>query len=102
MLRVFMALRIHLQISEASCASRADDTSKLKNAILDYIYEDPKKGSSFPPALQNEKLVSAAPKSLRGFRNIETTYHLCPLKFKSTFEENPQYVKVHRCVFFQR
>jgi len=61
---------------------------------LDYIYENPTKGSTFPPELQDEKLVSDS-KSLRGFQNIETAYHLCPLKFKAAFEENPRYVKMH-------
>jgi hypothetical protein len=79
-----------LQISEASCASRADDTSKLKNAILDLIYEDPKKGSIFPLEFQDEKLISADSKNLRGFNNIETAYHLCPLKFKAAFKRDPQ------------
>jgi len=81
-----------LKISDASSASRADDTSKLKNAILDLIYEDPKKGSTFPLELQDERLVASDSKSLRGSHNIETAYHLCLLKLKATFEEDPQCV----------
>jgi hypothetical protein len=51
--------------------------SKLKNAIFDLIYEDPKKRSTFALELQDERLVASDSKSLRGFNNIETA-HLCP------------------------
>lgn len=47
-------------------------------------------GSTFPLALQDEKLISADSKSLRGFKNIETAYHLCPMKFKAAFKGDPQ------------
>jgi len=66
---------------------------------LDYIHENPKKGSRFPPELQDEKLISSDSKSRRGFQNIETAYLLCPLRFKALFEENPQYVNAHIYVY---
>ncbi len=62
--------------------------------MLEYIYENPKNGSRFPPELQDVKLISSDSKSLRGFQNIETAYLLCPLRFKAAFEENPRYVNM--------
>ena len=72
----------------------ADDTSKLKSSILEYLYEEPKRGTRFPAQLQDERLLSSDAKVLRGFQNIDTTDLLCPLKFRENFEEDLMYPHV--------
>jgi hypothetical protein len=36
-------------------------------------------------------MLSSESKEFRGFRNIDTADHLCPLRLKAEFEENPVY-----------
>jgi hypothetical protein len=72
--------------------SRSDDVSSLKSPILEYIYEDPKKGSRFSDDTRSERILSSDSKELRGFRNIDTADHLCPLSLKAEFEKDPMFV----------
>ena len=82
------------QVNNAAGRSRSDDVSSLKAAILDYIYEDPKKGSRFSVDIQSERLLSNESKEYWGYRNIDTADHLCPLKLKDEFGKNPMYASL--------
>ena len=82
------------QVKIKARASRSDDTSTLKLTILEYIYEDPKKGSRFSANFETERLLSSDSKELRGFRNIDTADHLCPLSLKAEFENDPMYANM--------
>ena len=72
----------------AAAASRSDDTTKLKSAILTYIHEDPKRGSKFSDTDNFELLVTSDSKDLRGFRHLDTAVHLCPLRLMDDFEND--------------
>ena len=79
-----------LEISEAACGLRSDDTTKLKSAILSYFYEEPKRGSMFASDYDNfEVLVASNGKDLHGFQHMDTAVHLCPLRLKEEFEVDP-------------
>ncbi|KAF8910911.1 hypothetical protein CPB84DRAFT_1958086 [Gymnopilus junonius] len=79
---------IHL-ITEASGQSRGDDTSKLKTAILEYLYENPREGSKFKFDYEIEQLLSADHKNIRGFNHLDTADLLCPLSMRDEFERDP-------------
>ena len=66
----------------------------LKSAILEYIYENPKKGSRFDADIQNECLFLSDSKEQWGFRNVDIADHLCPLRLKAEFENDPTYVLI--------
>ena len=85
------------QVKVKARASRSDDTSTLKSIILEYIYKDPKKGSRFSADFETERLLSSDSKELRGFRNIDTADHLCPLSLKAEFENDPVYADMITC-----
>ncbi|KAF8876376.1 hypothetical protein CPB84DRAFT_1852984 [Gymnopilus junonius] len=76
-------------ISEASSASRGDDTAKLKASIVDLIYEDPKLGSMFAADYDIECLISSDGKQSRGFYHLDTAAHLCPLRLREDFDADP-------------
>jgi hypothetical protein len=78
-----------VKISEAAAASRSDDTTKLKSAILTYLHEDPKQGSRFSADFEFGLLVPSDPKEARGFRHFDTAVHLCPLRLRAEFERDP-------------
>ena len=81
-------------MSEAAGNARSDDTNKLKTSILEYLYENPIRGSRFPPELENPRLLNSDPKDLRGFRNLDTADLLCPLRLRDVFLEDPMYASV--------
>jgi hypothetical protein len=80
---------IFSKVSQAACGLRSDDTTKLKSSILTYIHEDPKQGSIFAYDYDLQILVASDPKDLRGFRHTDTAVHLCPLRLKADFENDP-------------
>jgi hypothetical protein len=77
------------KFSDAANEARADDTSKLKFAILNYMFEDPKAGSKFKDHEGYEILIPIDIKDSRGFRHIDTASFLCPLRLKEEFEKDP-------------
>ncbi len=77
------------KFSDAANEARADDTGKLKFALLNYMYEDPKTGSSFKDLEGYEILLPNDSKDSRGFRHIDTASFLCPLRLKKEFEKDP-------------
>ena len=86
---LFSRSAIFLQITEAASASRADNTAKLKSAILTYMHEDPTCGSPFSKDYEFGLLVPGDPKDKRGFLHLDTASHLCLLRLKEDFEGNP-------------
>ena len=87
---VFIRLaKIFFKVSQAACGLRSDDTTKLKSSILTYIHEDPKQGSIFAFDYDVQILIASDSKDLRGFRHIDTAVHLCPLRLKANFEQDP-------------
>jgi len=78
------------QVSEAASASRSDDTTKLKSAILTYMHEDPKRGSQFAGDYDGlELLIPSDSKDKRGFKHLDTAVHLCPFRLKEDFDKDP-------------
>jgi hypothetical protein len=77
------------ELSHSACGLRSDDTTKLKTAILSLIHEDPKQGSTFAHDYNFARLIAGDPKELRGFHHIDTAAHLCPLRLKAHFEDDP-------------
>ena len=88
---ISLPLTPFLKISNAAAHSRSDDTGRLKSDILEYIYEDPKKGSRFSLELQHTRPLASDPKALRGFLHIDLADLLCPLNLKAQFERDPVY-----------
>jgi len=78
-----------LKVSSAASGLRSDDTTKLKSAILSFLHEDPKHGSKYAADYEVEILVASDAKDVRGFRHIDTAAHLCPLRLKADFDEDP-------------
>ena len=66
----------------------------MKFSILEYLFENPKRGSRFPPALKNDRLLNSDSKNLRGFHNLDTADLLCPLRLHDQFNEDPMYATV--------
>ena len=62
---------------------------KLKCTILSFIYEDPKHGSIYAADCEVEILVASNAKDMRGFKHVDTAAHLCPLRLKANFDEDP-------------
>ena len=77
------------KVSASASGLRSDDTAKLKSAILPYIHEDPKSGSVYAAFYDVELLLPSDIKDTRGFRHVDTAAHLCPLRFKAKFDEDP-------------
>ena len=68
-----------LQVEQASSGARGDDTAKLRDGILTFMFEEPgTRTAGFHPDLQQEPLIPGAEKSLRGWAYIETAFLLCP------------------------
>ncbi|KAG6896814.1 hypothetical protein C0992_005914 [Termitomyces sp. T32_za158] len=71
------------KLENASNSAKTDDTSSLKPAIIRYLPKDPDNEVKprFPPT---------GTKAVRGFRNLTTARHLCPIKKLAEFDANPQ------------
>jgi hypothetical protein len=78
-----------LKVSSAASGLRSDDTTKLKSAILSFLHEDPKHGSKYAADYEVEILVASDTKDVRGFSHVDTAAHLCPLRLKADFDEDP-------------
>jgi hypothetical protein len=61
----------------------------LKSGILSLIHEVPKSGSIYSADYEVEMLVAGDEKDIRGFRHVDTAAHLCPLRLKAEFDEDP-------------
>jgi len=83
------SLLIYLKISSSASGLRSDDTAKLKSAILAFIHEDPKTGSTYAANYDVEILLPSDIKDMHGFKHVDTAAHLCPLRFKAKFNEDP-------------
>jgi hypothetical protein len=77
------------ELSHSACGLRSDDTTKLKSAIITFIHEDPKQGSPFASDYDFNILIASDSKDLRGFQHVDTATHLCPLRLKAHFENDP-------------
>jgi hypothetical protein len=78
-----------LKVSSAASGLRSDDTTKLKGAILSFMHEDPKTGSIYSADYEVAILVASDSKDMRGFRHVDTAAHLCPLRLKADFDDDP-------------
>ena len=83
------SLLIYSKISSSATGLRSDDTAKLKSAILAFIHEDPKIGSTYAANYDVEILLPSDIKDMHGFKHVDTAAHLCPLQFKAKFNEDP-------------
>jgi hypothetical protein len=86
---IYWHVFIIFKFSDAANEARADDTGKLKFAILNYMFEDPKSGSKFKDLEGYEILLPIETKDSRGFHHIDTASFLCPLRLKEEFEKDP-------------
>lgn len=84
-----MHVFIIFKFSDAANEARADDTGKLKFAIFNYIFKDPKAGSKFRDLEGYEILLPTDSKDNRGFRHVDTASFLCSLRLKEEFEKDP-------------
>ena len=78
-----------LEVSLAASGLQSDDTTKLKCTILSFIHEDPKHGSIYAADYEVEILVASDAKDMRGFKHVDTATHLCLLRLKADFDEDP-------------
>jgi len=85
----FISSDCSLKVSSAASGLRSDDTTKLKSTILSFLHEDPKHGSKYAADYEVEILVASDAKDIRGFGHVDTAAHLCPLRLKADFDEDP-------------
>jgi hypothetical protein len=81
------------QVELASSGARGDDTAKLRDGILTFMFENPRSQTAgFNPELQQDPLLPGTEKSHRGWAYIETAYLLCPERYLEEFMRDPEYV----------
>lgn len=89
----YILILLYMQVESASSGARGDDTSKLRDGILTFMFEDSQsRTAGFHPDLQQDRLIPGTDKSLRGWAYIETAYLLCPERYLDEFKADPEYI----------
>ena len=86
---IFLSIEPFPQVSEYAKRGRSDDTSKLKGAIVELIYEDPRAGSRFKDDYDIQCLLAGDDKDTRGFYHLDTADLLVPLSMREDFNDDP-------------
>ena len=80
---------ILFKISTSATSLLSDNTTKLKSAIITYIHKDRKASSIYVADYDVDILVPSNIKDICGFRHVDTASHLCPLRLKVKFDNDP-------------